>query len=163
MLEKSDSEEDRLTIGEVAERADLRPSSIRYYESIGLLRDPERLAGRRRYPPEVLRELAVIDIAQRAGLSLAEIRDLVGAARGEAAFAERLRGLAERKLPEIEALIARAETVSRWLQLARQCGCPTVEDCELFAEEALPPRQSRRPPPELGHDRERRAPGCQPR
>lgn len=139
----------RLTIGEVADRAGLRPSSIRYYESIGVLAEPERLAGRRRYPPEVLRELAVIDVAQRAGLSLAEIRELTGAVRGEAAFAERLRALAERKLPEIEALIARAETVSRWLQFASGCDCATVDDCELFDDEALPARESR--PPRSGH------------
>ena len=132
----------QLTIGEVANRAGLRPSSIRYYESIGVLREPERLAGRRCYSPQVLRELAVIDIAQRAGMSLVEIRELAEAVRGEASFAERLRGLAERKLPEIEALIARAETVSRWLEGATQCDCGTVDDCELFHEELLPSRES---------------------
>ncbi len=148
----------QLTIGEVAKRAGLRPSSIRYYESIGVLAEPERLAGRRRYSPEVLRELAVIDIAQRAGMSLAEIRDLVGAVRGEGAFAERLRGLAERKLPELDALIARAERVSRWLEVASQCGCATVDDCGLFHEEqALPPRGSLCRPAGLADDDEHAA------
>lgn len=132
----------QLTIGEVARRGGVRPSTIRYYESIGVLPEPTRVAGRRSYGPEVLRELAVIDIAQRAGMSLEEIRELIGAVRGEAEFAERLRALAERRLPEIEALIARAETVSRWLQFASQCGCATVDDCELFDDEALPARVS---------------------
>jgi DNA-binding transcriptional MerR regulator len=41
------------------------PSAIRYYESIGLLPEPTRVGGRRRYPGEVVRALAVIDTAQR--------------------------------------------------------------------------------------------------
>lgn len=134
------SDDAQLTIGEVAQRSGVRPSAIRYYESIGVLPQPARLAGRRRYPRGVLRQLTVIGIAQRAGLSLTEIRRLTGAVRGEAGFAEQLRALAERKLPEIEAVISRAEIVSRWLHGASQCNCPTVEDCELFEAEALPAR-----------------------
>src|SRR2546423_3622834 len=44
-----------LLIGDVARRASVRPSAIRYYESIGLLPEPERVAGRRRPPPRELR------------------------------------------------------------------------------------------------------------
>jgi DNA-binding transcriptional MerR regulator len=55
-----------LTIGEVARRAGKRASSIRYYESIGLLPTPRRVGGQRRYATETLRTLAVIDVAQRA-------------------------------------------------------------------------------------------------
>ena len=46
-----------LLICEVARRAGVRPSAIRYYESIGLLPEPQRLSGRRRYPEEILRTL----------------------------------------------------------------------------------------------------------
>lgn len=47
-----------------------RASTIRYYESIGVLPRPEREAGQRRYGIDVLRRLAIIDIAQRAGFTL---------------------------------------------------------------------------------------------
>ncbi len=120
-----------LLIGEVARRSGLRPSAIRYYESIGLLPEPERVVGRRRYPPDVLRTLAVIGTAQRAGLSLDEVRELL-ASEGKGPVSERLRTIAERKLPEVDALIDRARLVRRWLEAAAECRCPTLEECPLF-------------------------------
>jgi len=66
-----------LSIGEVARISGRAPSAIRYYESIQLLPQPERLSGRRRYLAEAVRSLAVIDTAQRAGLSLDDIRLLL--------------------------------------------------------------------------------------
>ena len=70
---------------------------IRYYEEVGLLPEPERVTGQRRYDQTVLRRLAVIDVAQRAGLSLEEIRELVE--HGNDPMSDRLRELAERRLP----------------------------------------------------------------
>ena len=120
----------QMRIGEVALKAGVRTSLIRYYERIGLLPVPERVSGQRRYDPSVLRQLAVIDVAQRAGLSLAEINELVHA--GNEPMSERLRELAQRKLPEIEALIDRAQRVREWLEAATGCDCPTIDDCALF-------------------------------
>ena len=59
-----------MRIGDVAQRAGVRTSLIRYYEDIGLLPEAERVSGQRRYDQTVLRRLAVIDVAQRAGMSL---------------------------------------------------------------------------------------------
>jgi MerR family redox-sensitive transcriptional activator SoxR len=67
-------EEATLTIGQVAAQADVRTSAIRYYEDVGVLPTPERVGGRRRYTVDVLRRLAIIDVAQRAGFTLDEIR-----------------------------------------------------------------------------------------
>jgi MerR family redox-sensitive transcriptional activator SoxR len=124
-----------LTIGEVARQAGIKTSTVRYYESLGVLPEPERVGGRRRYDPDVLRRLAIVDIAQRAGFSLEEIRDLLDAADEPAS--QRMRALAQRKLPEIEALIARAQAVHRWLQDASACQCETFDACGLFDEGAL--------------------------
>ena len=107
-----------LTIGEVARRAGRRASSIRYYEQIGLLPAPARVAGRRVYDPSVLRTLAVIETGQRAGLSLEEISALLAASPDDAAAIDRLREVAERKLPEITALIERSRLVREWLECA---------------------------------------------
>jgi MerR family transcriptional regulator, redox-sensitive transcriptional activator SoxR len=123
-----------LLIGEVARRAGLRPSAIRYYESIGLLPEPDRTAGRRRYSPETLRTLSVIAAGQRAGLSLSEVGELLAASNGDGAVSERLRAIAHRKLPEVKSLIEHAELVRRWLEAAADCRCPTLEDCPLFDE-----------------------------
>ena len=125
-----------MRIGEVARRGGVRASLIRYYEDIGLLPEPERVSGQRRYDETVLRRLAVIDVAQRAGLSLDEIRELVD--HGDDPMSERLREVAERRLPEIDALIERAGRVRAWLADATQCGCRSLDDCALFDDASLP-------------------------
>jgi MerR family redox-sensitive transcriptional activator SoxR len=127
----ANASERSLTIGEVGTRTGLRPSSIRYYESIGLLPKPYRVSRQRRYDEGVLHTLAVIESGKRAGLSLEEIRQLLRASdRGT--VGPTVQALAERKLPEVEGLIARAEAVRRWLQAARACQCPQLDDCPLF-------------------------------
>jgi MerR family transcriptional regulator, redox-sensitive transcriptional activator SoxR len=125
-----------MRIGEVAEQAGVRTSLIRYYERIGLLPAPERVSGQRRYDVSVLRRLAVIDVAQRAGLSLDEIGELVRA--GSEPISEELREIAGRKLPEIDALIERAQRVRAWLETATGCGCQTIDECALFDDAVLP-------------------------
>jgi MerR family redox-sensitive transcriptional activator SoxR len=126
----------QMRIGEVARRAGVRVSLIRYYEEIGLLPEPERVSGQRRYDAAVLRRLAVIDVAQRAGLSLEEIRDLLE--HGNDRVNERLRKLAARRLPEIDALIDRAQRVRVWLEEATRCRCERIDDCALFDDPELP-------------------------
>ena len=83
--------------------------------------------------------LGVIDVAKRAGFSLDDIRVLLSATdAGEPASAH-LQELAERKLPEVQELIERAEIVRRWLETARGCGCESLDVCGLFSErDSLP-------------------------
>jgi MerR family transcriptional regulator, redox-sensitive transcriptional activator SoxR len=125
---------DSLLIGDVAQASGKAASAIRYYERIGLIPAPGRVSGRRRYPRSALRALAIIDTAQRAGLTLDEIRPLLAAAPADLAVSERLRLVATRKLPELRALIERAELVGRWLEAAAGCACPSLDDCRLFDE-----------------------------
>jgi MerR family redox-sensitive transcriptional activator SoxR len=129
-------QEPKMRIGEVARRAGVRVSLIRYYEEIGLLSEAERVSGQRRYDDTVLRRLAVIDVAQRAGLSLEEIRELVE--HGNDPMSDRLRELAQRRLPEIDALIERAQRVRTWLREATRCDCERIDDCALFDDPELP-------------------------
>jgi MerR family redox-sensitive transcriptional activator SoxR len=127
-------DEPQMRIGEVARRAGVRISLIRYYEEIGVLPKAPRVSGQRRYDDAVLRRLAVVDVAQRAGLSLAEIRDLID--HGNDPMSERLRVIAEHRLPEIDALIDRAQRVRAWLQAAAACDCERIDDCALFGDAA---------------------------
>jgi DNA-binding transcriptional MerR regulator len=130
----------RLAIGEVAARAGMSASRIRYYEARGLLPEPERRAGKRRYPEEVFRRLAIIDAAQRVGFSFEEIRDLLGS-RDELAH-ERLRQLALAKLPELDDLIARASSVRRVLRMCSRCSCESIDVCRMFDDRVLRFRES---------------------
>lgn len=121
-----------MSIGEVAERAGIAASAIRYYERVGVLKPVERISGQRRYRKEAVQRLGVLAVAQEAGFSLEEVRILFESAdRGEPAHRE-LRELAERKLPEVDALIERAQRVRDWLDTATGCGCDTLDDCRLF-------------------------------
>ena len=129
----------QLAIGEVAARAGMSTSRIRYYEARGLLPVAERAAGKRRYAEEVFRRLAIIDAAQQVGFTLEEIRDLLGS-RDELAH-ERLRQLALLKLPELDDLIARATSVRRVLKICSRCNCESIDVCRMFDERTLPLRE----------------------
>jgi MerR family transcriptional regulator, redox-sensitive transcriptional activator SoxR len=117
-----------LTIGEVARRAGVATSSIRYYESIGLLPEPARAGGQRRYTEDVLGQLAFIGTAKAAGFKLREISALLD---GDG-IGPRMRMLSAQKLPEIEALMAQADARRRWLEAASDCECGSPDECTLF-------------------------------
>ncbi|SIP95773.1 MerR family transcriptional regulator, redox-sensitive transcriptional activator SoxR [Rhizobium sp. RU35A] len=121
-----------LSVGEVARRAGVAVSALHFYEAEGLIRSQRTPSGHRRYGRDVLRRIAVIRVAQAAGLSLREI---------EQAFAT---------LPE-----ARTPTAKDWARLSagwrdllseriRQltrlrddltgcigCGCLSLDQCPL--------------------------------
>lgn len=115
-----------LTIGEVSDRSGVAATTLRYYEQIGLLAPPSRLAGRRRYDVAVLDRLKVIGLCKAAGFALDEIRLL---------FADDVPGrpvsqaLARAKLAEIDAQVAslsRARAVIEW---GMRCTCPSIDAC----------------------------------
>jgi MerR family redox-sensitive transcriptional activator SoxR len=128
-------EEATLTIGKLAAAVGVNASAVRYYERRGLMPEPERLSGQRRYRSNAIAQLRTIRAAQQAGLSLDEVAQLLrGADDGQSA--ETLRALAERKLPGVEALIDRAEAMKRWLELAAECRCGSLDVCDLFTSDA---------------------------
>jgi MerR family transcriptional regulator, redox-sensitive transcriptional activator SoxR len=133
------NQEPLLTIGDVAHRAGLRTSHIRFYERVGVLPQAERVSGQRRYREEVLHRLSIIDVAQRAGLTLEEITPLTGSGNRSADASRHIRALADEKLPHIEALIARAQAVKHWLEVAQSCDCTSVDVCGLFVDPTLLP------------------------
>ena len=73
-----DAEPRSLRIGQVADRVGVNPKTIRYYEQVGLLPEPRRTTGQYRvYDDEAVARLAFIRSAQRFGLSLDEIREVL--------------------------------------------------------------------------------------
>jgi MerR family transcriptional regulator, copper efflux regulator len=69
---------DRMRIGDLTERAEVTPRTVRYYESIGLLPPAEREGhGQHYYTEETLARLRKIDQLKKLGLSLDEIRDVI--------------------------------------------------------------------------------------
>jgi DNA-binding transcriptional MerR regulator len=118
-----------LSIGEVARRAGIAASAIRYYERQGLIPRADRRGGRRVYGEDVLDRLALIAAAKAAGFRISEIQTLL---RG---FARRTppgpswRSLAERKVRELQARRAEVERMQRALEAITRCECPTLEAC----------------------------------
>jgi MerR family redox-sensitive transcriptional activator SoxR len=123
------SNDDTLAIGEVATRAGIETSAIRYYESLGLLPRPRRAGGKRRYDTEVLDRLALIALAKDAGFTMAEIRQLVSETTPTAVPEEKWRLLATRKLAELDEAAARLKRMRRVLRQALQCGCVDLAAC----------------------------------
>jgi MerR family transcriptional regulator, redox-sensitive transcriptional activator SoxR len=122
-------DDESLAIGDVAARAGVEPSAIRYYESLGLLPTPRRSGGKRRYDADVLDRLALIALAKDAGFTMAEIKQLVSETTPTAVPAEKWRLLASRKLAELDEAAARLRRMRRVLRLALECGCVDLAAC----------------------------------
>jgi MerR family transcriptional regulator, redox-sensitive transcriptional activator SoxR len=121
-----------LAIGEVAHRAGIRTSAIRFYEEIGLLPAPERVSGRRRYDASTVQRLRVIERMQQAGFTLGEIRELFfGFAVGTPPNA-RWATLARRKLAELEEQRRHIRAMQGLLREGLRCGCLTMDQCTVW-------------------------------
>jgi MerR family transcriptional regulator, copper efflux regulator len=129
-----------LLIGEVAARAGVAASTIRYYESLGLLKPPARSpSGYRRYAPSVVDELQFIRKAQALGFSLDELARLLTLARtGHTACADVL-AMARDHLAAVERRIAQLTAFRA--QLSREIDkwdgrtAPTCQGlCQIITE-----------------------------
>src|SRR5262249_24226732 len=114
-----------LSIGEVARRASLRPSAIRYYERLGLVAAPARISGQRRYDRQVLERVAIIRFASHAGFKLAEITQLLDGIEGRPP-PKRWRSLAKQKRVEVDDIIAKAIAIRKLLDRTLELKCPKL-------------------------------------
>jgi MerR family transcriptional regulator, redox-sensitive transcriptional activator SoxR len=120
-----------LSIGEVAKRASIRPSALRYYESIGLLPAPKRVNGRRCYDETVLQRLALLQLAQKAGFTMSEIDELFHGFAVDTPPAERWQVMAHTKMTELDAVITRAQQMKALLEHGLRCNCLRLEECVI--------------------------------
>jgi MerR family redox-sensitive transcriptional activator SoxR len=117
------------SIGEVATRAGLRPSALRYYEQVGLLPPQLRVSGQRRYDPGVLNTLALIAYAKQVGFTIADTQRLLSGFGADVPASARWRELGSRKQRELDATIAKALRMRHSLQAALHCTCDTLTQC----------------------------------
>jgi MerR family redox-sensitive transcriptional activator SoxR len=118
-----------MKIGELAARANLNASAIRYYEKMGLLAAPQRVGGQRRYPTDSLDRVLLIRFATDMGFTLAEIKLFLSGLRDNAPVGPRWRKLAARKLAEVEQTIACSLKLKSLLQGLLRCHCPSLQFC----------------------------------
>lgn len=121
-----------LTIGEVAERAGVSASALRFYEREGLIGSTRSDGGQRRYQREVLRRVAFVRAAQRVGLSLDGIRDaLATLPDGRTPTTPDWARLSRSWRPLLDARIAELERLRDRLDSCIGCGCLSLGACTL--------------------------------
>ena len=116
-------------IGLVAEEAGVAASTIRYYERIGLLPEPERESGRRQYGSSISGQLKLISSAKNAGFSLGEIQTLVHGFPSRTPPSERWQALSKDKIASLEEKIALLRRMKSTLENTLRCHCATLEEC----------------------------------
>ncbi len=117
------------TIGELAKQAGVQTSTLRYYESIGLISAAKRVNGQRRYTSGTLKRLSFIKLAQQAGFSIAEIKTLLEGFETDIPPLSQWRALTRQKLVEVEVAIARSQQMKLLLQEGLRCGCLSYDEC----------------------------------
>lgn len=121
-----------LTIGQLAERAGVATSAIRFYESRGLLSSERTAGNQRRYPPSTLRRIAFIRTAQRVGLRLEEIGDaLATLPAGRTPTKADWTRLSQAWRPRLDEQIRRIELLRDRLDGCIGCGCLSLRSCAL--------------------------------
>ena len=118
-----------MKIGELARRAGLNASAIRYYEKLSLLAPPQRTGGQRRYPSDALHRVLLIRFASDMGFTLAEIKLFLSGLRDNAPVGPRWKRLTNRKLLEVDQNIARSLKLKSLLQNLLHCRCASLQQC----------------------------------
>jgi MerR family redox-sensitive transcriptional activator SoxR len=118
-----------MKIGELARRANLNPSAIRYYEKMGLLAPPHRSGGQRRYPSEALDRALLIRFASEMGFTLAEIKLFLNGLRDNTPVGPRWKKLAHRKTEQVEEGINRSLLLKSLLEHLLKCRCASLQTC----------------------------------
>jgi MerR family transcriptional regulator, redox-sensitive transcriptional activator SoxR len=122
-----------LTVGELASRAGVATSTLRFYEEHGLIASERTLAGHRRYPAEVLRRVSFIRVAQRVGLSLAEITEALASLPDKRTPTRTdWARLAKRWQPVLDDRIASLAKLRDQLDSCIGCGCLSLTSCKLY-------------------------------
>lgn len=121
-----------LSVGEVAMRSGVAVSTLHFYESKGLITSRRTSGNQRRYDRGILRKVAIIRIAQRAGIPLADVKaafaaiplDRTPSARD---WAKAMTAWAATLAARIEALTQLRDQLNGCIG----CGCLSLKDCPL--------------------------------
>lgn len=117
-----------MDIAEVSRESGLKPSTLRYYEKLGLIQPIGRKGLRRQYAQNVLNKLSIISLGRMAGLSLSEISAMFDK-NDELAID---RALLTQKTIEIDAQIKRLQAIRDSLSHVANCPEPSHLECPSF-------------------------------
>jgi len=122
-----------LTVGQVAQRSGLAVSTLHFYEAQGLIQSWRNSGNQRRYARDVLRRIAIIKVAQRTGIPLAEIREALATLPGEhAPSGADWKRLSVRWRADLDDRIHRLTRLRDQLDGCIGCGCLSLGVCPLW-------------------------------
>ena len=121
-----------LSVGEVARRSGVSVSTLHFYETKGLIRSSRSRGNQRRFTREVLRRIAVIRVAQRAGIPLATIQLALGSLPADSAPSRQdWRKLSTGWKTELNIRIRKLTELRDRLDDCIGCGCLSIKVCPL--------------------------------
>ncbi|HEY5256923.1 MAG TPA: redox-sensitive transcriptional activator SoxR [Candidatus Baltobacteraceae bacterium] len=130
---ESDGVAKLLTVGEIAARSGVAVSAIHFYETKGLIRSIRNAGNQRQFARAELRRVAVIKVAQRAGISLAEIREALSTLPTNRAVSARDWGRLSRNWKDdLERRIGQLTALRDQLGDCIGCGCLSMGTCPLW-------------------------------
>lgn len=112
-----------MTIGQVAQKAGVAPSVIRYYEAAGPLPRPSRKHGARQYDDDAVVQLKILRSLRRAGISIRGLATITSQQRGSNVRHEAWLGVVERRIAELDTLMIEAQESKRRLEETIACRC----------------------------------------
>jgi MerR family redox-sensitive transcriptional activator SoxR len=122
-----------LTIGELAQRAGVAPSALRYYEQLGLISAQRTAGGQRRYARGMLRRVAFVRAAQSVGLTLDEAGTALAKLPADHPPTKRdWNRVSATWVRRIDERIAELEVLRSTLESCVGCGCLSLRKCSLY-------------------------------
>ena len=118
-----------ISIGQLASKSEVNASTLRYYESVGLLPIPQRINGQRRYDDTLIDRISFIKIAQQTGFTIQEIALLLEGFKSTESITEQWERMAEQKRRELEQRKNQIQSMIQILENGLQCKCLTWSEC----------------------------------
>ena len=112
-----------MKIGMAARAAGVSPSTIRYYEAVGIIDWAPRVSGTRSYQPEIIDELKALRYLRANGLSIRSLASIAKLPRGSAARRDIWVTVMQAQIADIKERIREAEAMQRRLERAVACHC----------------------------------------
>ena len=121
-----------LSVGQLAARSGVAVTALHFYETKGLIQSTRNSGNQRRYPRAMLRRVAVIKMAQRLGIALAEIASaLATLPNDQTPTAEDWRRLSARWREDLNHRIDEMVRLRDQLDGCIGCGCMSLKECPL--------------------------------
>jgi DNA-binding transcriptional MerR regulator len=129
-----------MMIGQLAQRTATKVTTIRFYETIGLLPAPPRTeSGRRTYGAGDVQRLQFVRNGRRLGFSIGEIRSLIDLAESPNQDCSAASTIASRHLEDVESRLAQLASLRDELaSLSRGCTNRQIADCRIIQAIAEP-------------------------